>query len=155
MKKLLFICFAALGMAGCKTKNTEPGIPVEVRAEKEAWKIIKQEQTGGRVKAGNELITSQEALTKLYSELNLTDVPVIDFKNKNVVALFFGEKRTGGYSISVEDVVVENYRAEVKILKGYPEAGGMVTMMITSPYCIAVITKAKETVFVQDPPPAK
>ncbi len=155
MKKILFICFAALGMAGCKTKNTEPGIPVEVRAENYTWKIIKQEQTGGKDKAGNELITSQEALTKLYSELNLTDVPVVDFKNKNVVALFFGEKRTGGYSISVENVVVKNYKAEVTILEEYPEKGGMVTMMLTSPYCIAIIPKAKETVFLQNPPPVK
>lgn len=148
MKKVVFICIAVIGMEGCKPKQAAPAAPTELRVEKNAWKIIKQEQTGGRDKAGNEVITSQEGLTNLYGELNLADVPAVNFKENNVVALFLGEKRTGGYSISVESAVVKNDKAEVKILNGYPEAGGMVTMMLTSPYCIAAIPKANETVFI-------
>jgi hypothetical protein len=50
-----------------------------------------------------------------------------------------GEKRTGGYSITINSMTIKGDTAVLHVVETKPE--GMATMAITSPYCIASITK--------------
>jgi len=139
MKKIITFSLLIL-FAACKTAT--PTIGGEA-----TFDILKQETNGGRAKAGNVVITSQKELDALYSELNLTTAPVLDFTTNNVVAVFMGQKNTGGYSIRINKVVLNDNAAIVTIQQTRPE--DMAAMMITEPYCIAKIPKTKKVEFLQ------
>jgi hypothetical protein len=138
MKKLAALSLILVALMGCSAQKGKGG--------NNGYTILKQGAYGGREVAGNETITSQAQLSKIYSELNLEDVPAIDFSKNNVVALFLGQKRTGGYGIGIDTLEVKNNTVVVKVLKSKPD-GGIATMALTAPYCIASIPKTDKVIF--------
>lgn len=140
MKKIITLSLAIVLFAACKSAAPEIG-------GVGTFDILSQETNGGRVKAGNEVIKSQDKLNALYAELNLTDVPTVDFETNNVVALFMGQQRTGGYSISLSGVTLSEDTARVQIIETAPQ--DMATQALTEPYCIAKISKSKKVEFMR------
>lgn len=139
MKKLLTLSLLLM-LVACKI-NVVNNFNMDTAI---AFEILKQEAYGGRDAEGTVVVTSQEQLNGLYKELGWNDVPAVDFTKNNVVALFMGEKRTGGYSIGIKKVVVKDNTAIITVTETKPE--GMATMALTAPYCIALIPKTKEVV---------
>ena len=144
MKKLLTLIVLFI-LASCKVSvvnnfNTDMAI---------AFEILKQETYGGPEQNGTTVVTSQQQLQELYNKLGWNDIPQIDFTKNNVVALFMGEKRTGGYSIGIKKVTIEGNTAIVTSVETKPQEGN-VTMAITSPYCIALIPKTQKVTIKQD-----
>lgn len=140
MKKIITLCLLTVFFASCK--SSAPVIGGEG-----SFDILHKETNGGRQKAGNEVIKSQDELNALYAELNLTDVPEIDFQANNVVALFMGQRNTGGFSISIGAVTLTDGLATVQIIETAPQ--DMATMAITEPYCIAKISKSNKVEFIR------
>ncbi|MEL1243005.1 protease complex subunit PrcB family protein [Flavobacterium sp. DGU11] len=140
MKKLLTLALLALAFASCKI-NVVNHIAV---AAPITFEILKQEAYGGRDKESAAVITSQSQFIALYNELGWSDVPPVDFEKQNVVALFMGQKSTGGYSISVKSININDDTATIKVLETVPS--GMATMAITNPYCIALIPKTEKVI---------
>jgi len=138
MKKLAALSLVLVTLIGCSAQKSKGG--------DNAYTILKQDAYGGREVACNETITSQAQLSKMYSELNLEDVPAIDFKKNNVVALFLGQKSTGGYSISIDSLIIKNNTTVIIVLKS-PPSGDIVSMALTAPYCIASIPKTDKVLF--------
>lgn len=144
MKKLLTLIVLFV-LASCKVSvvnnfNTDMAI---------AFEILKQETYGGPEQNGTTVVTSQQQLQELYNKLGWNDIPQIDFTKNNVVALFMGEKRTGGYSIGIKKVTIEGNTAIVTSVETKPQEGH-VTMAITSPYCIALIPKTQKVTVEKD-----
>jgi len=144
MKKIITLSLLLVFFVACKSSSPTIG-------GAGTFDVLKQETNGGRVKAANVVIKSQQDLIALYTELNISDVPTIDFTTNNVVALFMGQKNTGGYSISIGKVTLdgESNTATVQIIESTPQ--DMVTMALTEPYCIAAISKSSKVVFVKNP----
>jgi len=67
-----------------------------------------------------------------------------DVKNSNFVILNMGEKRSGGYSITVENVEETADKVILTVKENEPEPGAMVTQAITYPYAIVKINSKKE-----------
>lgn len=108
------------------------------------FEMLAQSEYGGRETKSHEVITSSAALDKVYKELNIEKLPVIDFEKNNVVVLFLGQKSNGGYKISIKSVIVDGSTATVNTEEIKPT--GMSTMAITNPYYIAKIAKTKNVV---------
>ncbi|RWX01457.1 protease complex subunit PrcB family protein [Flavobacterium cerinum] len=140
MKKIITFSLLMLVFTGCKI-NVINNVKVDAAV---AFEILKQDAYGGRDKESTVIIKTQAELDKLYKELGWSSVPKIDFIQNNVVALFMGEKSTGGYSIGVRKVSVVDGTVVVNVLKTSPE--GMATMAITAPYCIVAVPKSDKTV---------
>lgn len=140
MKKILTLSLLMLVFTGCKI-NVINNVKVDAAV---AFEILKQDAYGGRDKESTVIIKTQAELDGLYKELGWSSVPKIDFVQNNVIALFMGEKSTGGYSIGVRKVAVVDGTVVVKVLKTSPE--GMATMAITAPYCIVAVPKSDKTV---------
>lgn len=143
MKRILLSGLAAVMLTSCSINvlnnaTISPGI---------AFEVLKQETYGGLETKSEQVITSQQQLNDLYKSLGWNNVPSVDFKKNNVVALFMGQKSTGGYSISVRKVTVEGNAATVYIKTTVSE--GMATMALTAPYTIAIIPKTNE-VFIEE-----
>ena len=135
MRKLLTIGLLLLVLTSCSI-NVLNNMRVDNVI---SFELLKQDAYGGRDAKSTAIITSQGQLQELYKELGWSSAPAVDFSKNNVVALFMGQKRTGGYSINVRKVTVEDDTATVEVLETSPE--GMATMALTAPYCIVVIPK--------------
>lgn len=156
MKKLITLSLLIV-LTSCITQKGADGTPGEAgkSGKTSAWKILYSGGYGGRETASNEVITSMQELDALYRELNIEDIAKVDFARQNVVAVFMGQKNTGGHSITIQNVTISNNTAEVLTVEEYPKRGGMVTMALTAPYCIAVIPKTKEVKFIDNTPPVR
>jgi hypothetical protein len=145
MRKIAIIAIAALCMAGCavKTKGEagKDGSAGKPAMMEKNFTILKQEEYGGLEKAANYIITAQKDMVLMYKDLGFTEIPLVNFDEKTVVAVFMGQKNTGGYSIGIESVTIKGNVAEVQVKETHPD--GMVTMALTNPYCIAVIPKSE------------
>jgi hypothetical protein len=65
--------------------------------------------------------------------------PPVDFKREGVVAVYMGQRPTGGYGLTLEseDVAVANGVATLVVAFHEPSPGGMVIQVLTSP-CLLV-----------------
>ncbi|WP_417352677.1 protease complex subunit PrcB family protein [Flavobacterium alkalisoli] len=146
MKKLALLSILFLLVSCVTHQKGEDGKPGK-SAMANNYEILTESGYGGHETAFNEVITSQERLDELYRELNIESIPTVDFDNNNVVALFMGQKPSGGYSIGIDNVKIENKTAFVKVKTTKPKAGENVTMALMQPYCIATITKTNKVTF--------
>lgn len=142
MKKVITFALMFVILTGCSIKVAN-NIKVDAAV---AFEILKQDAYGGRDKKSTVVVKSHSELAALYKELGWSNVPTIDFSQNNVVALFMGQKNSGGYSIGVRKVTVEDDTAILNVVETSPE--GTATMALTAPYCIVVIPKT-DTVVVE------
>lgn len=144
MKNLIIVLALAALTGCCSKKNTDAANTAEKQGTEvsaQAFEILKQETYGGRETESHEVITSQQQLNALYKELNQEATPAIDFSKRQIVALFMGQKTSGGYSIGVKSVAINGDTAIITVTKTSPE--GMATSALTQPYCLVSIAKTK------------
>src|SRR5690554_1328146 len=110
-----------------------------------SYQVLTDSSYQGKKQESFEVIDNHNDLNKLYATINDELVPNIDFAKSRVVALFMGEKNTGGYTIGIESVRQEKGKVIVKVKKTYPD--GMATMALTQPYMIAKIDTTRKIEF--------
>jgi len=141
MKKILMLSVLLLTViTGCSTKQ---GTTTD---SKNSYTILKQGEYGGRETESYEVIHTQEELDVIFRELNLEKAPAVNFAENNVVVLFLGQKNSGGNSIGIKSVQFNGDTATINVEKNSPQEGGMVTMAITNPFCVAALTKTAKVV---------
>jgi len=115
------------------------------------FKELVNETHGGFQTSKFLVIKEKQGTLDVYNQVNKIrkpsfDIPKIDYKKQYLLALFMGEKTTGGYAISVEYIQESTNKITVFIKEQIPE--GMTTMAITSPFCFVLMDKSdKEIVF--------
>lgn len=62
--------------------------------------------------------------------------PVVDFSREMVIAIFTGQKNTGGYKVDIQDININNSGMTVNVIFYKPSPGSIVTMALTQPYVI-------------------
>lgn len=97
------------------------------------------------------LIEDNEDYISAIEKLNIDESEYdkllnVDFKTNNVCLLFLGERNTGGYAISVDDIKKKQKTLFIKIKETSPEKNSNVITVITHPYCLVVIPKLKKIV---------
>lgn len=97
------------------------------------------------------VITSLQELKELWNRTFSSifpqpHLPDVDFSKEMIVAVFFGEHMTGGYSIQIERVVERQDMIEVEVIERKPGTGCFVTEAITSPYHIIKLEKKNKKV---------
>jgi len=137
------------------TRNVNAPIKSENKTHELLFKTLIENQMGGYVTPEIRVVKDREGLVKVYGQVNKTrkpgfPIPDIDFSKETIVAVFMGEKSTGGFGVSVEEVKEENRKLMVAIKERKPNPKDMVTTVITQPFCIVKINSAnKELVFVK------
>jgi PrcB C-terminal len=117
------------------------------------FQILLQDTHGGYTESKFTVIVDNESLTEVYNLLNKSrspklKTPVINFEKEMVIALFLGEKNSGGYAITVEQVLNKNNKVSVFYKATSPKLGDMVTSVMTQPFTIIKMPKTeKEIVF--------
>jgi hypothetical protein len=69
--------------------------------------------------------------------------PLVDFQTEMIVAVFSGEKSTGGYSIEITRIEEDStkHALEVIVHESKPPSGAMVIQALTQPYHIVKLTR--------------
>lgn len=146
MKRLLLVPFAILLFSCSSTKTTETASKSE-KNEAPLYEVLSQSAYQGRDEKSFEVIGDKASLVKLYETIHDTEVPKIDFKKQRVVALFLGQRNSGGYEIKIKNVEEKDNKIYVTVEEVGPKPGDMATMAITNPFVVAKINSTKEIVF--------
>lgn len=91
----------------------------------------------GHFLQGDYVVKDEQQWSNLWGKVNSINIPqlalpLIDFNNDMVIAVFLGTKRTGGYSIKISGIKETDDCLEVSVVETAP--GGRVTMALTQPY---------------------
>lgn len=116
-----------------------------------AYTIIFKSEMGGSEKAGHLLIQDNETYIQFIESLKLDESQYanflkVDFKKKNVLVLYQGQKNSGGYTIDIESVSNNDNTIVVKKSEIGPKKGEMATTVMTTPYCVALIPKGNKLI---------
>ncbi|HLO72641.1 MAG TPA: protease complex subunit PrcB family protein [Flavobacterium sp.] len=119
-----------------------------------SFSTIYKSTNGGTENAGYLHITNNEDYIKLIETLKIDEsefnkLVVVNFKENDVIVLYQGQKTSGGFEIDVEKITWENKILLVTKTEIVPNKGEMVTMGLTSPYCITIIPKTNSIKIVQ------
>src|SRR5690606_4483449 len=93
MKKVIFLLglIASLVLLySCSTSKSMKNI---------SYQVLTDSAYQGKQQQSYEVIDNQEDLIKLYRTVKDEEIPEVDFSKSRIVALFMGEKNTGGYAI--------------------------------------------------------
>lgn len=96
----------------------------------------------------------QVLLTSSASALSsATEIRVPDAGGGTYLAIFWGEKPTGGYSLEIRSVRAAGDRVKVHLSLKEPPEDAMVTQILTYPYAVAVVRNedlAQREVFLEN-----
>ncbi|AWG26418.1 protease complex subunit PrcB family protein [Flavobacterium kingsejongi] len=141
MKKLATLAVTLL-LFSCNT-----GKKVVSNESAPEFKVLTVSEYKGKEKKMYEVIQNEAQLKALYAAVEDPEVPTIDFKKSRIVALFLGEKNSGGYGIAVDKVTEKDNVVWVTVKETKPAAGEMSTMAITRPFTIVKIHTTKPIEF--------
>lgn len=147
MKKLLLLpMIAMLVSCNCKKTTLTGNDPA---SKQSLFEVLNESEYQGKEAPAFEIITDEASLKALYQLVNIEDVPKVDFTKQQVVAVFMGQRNTGGHAIKISNVTEKDNKIYVNVEKISPQSGQGVTMAITNPYSIARVNSKKEIIFVE------
>jgi len=116
--------------------------------------LAEGEQSGEITQRVNYRIRTEPEFTALWEALHTDDlmpVPFVDFEAHDVLAVFEGERPSGGYDISVVSVMDNgDGTVTVSILHEEPGNTCMTTSVITSPFELIVVPKSDAKIIRED-----
>ena len=71
------------------------------------------------------------------------ELPVVDFEKEMVIAVFMGERKSGGYEIEIKKIAERENKIFVEVEEKEPPSDSVQTMALTQPYHLIVIHKLK------------
>ena len=105
------------------------------------FETVEQKQTSGFKESGEYVITSendwQELWNQVYnsgSQLNEPDLPEINFDKEMAIAVFFGEKGSTGYNITIDFIKEFDEYVQISVLEESPDKGCIVGSALTQPF---------------------
>ena len=92
------------------------------------------------------VIKNEQEYLELQSKFKELRNAQVNFSTDYIIAVFQGQKNTGGYGISINKIVDEGESMAVYVQESSPGGGCMVTMALTSPYSIVKIPKTDKKI---------
>ncbi len=140
MKTRILIIILIIFLIGCEN-YTESSI---------SFQTIDKGILSGIQKKSNYIINNNKEFSELWNNINnykipKSEVPKIDFEKEIVIAVFQGQKNTGGYDIEITNIM-ENNKINVYIKETEPKPNNFVIQALTSPYHIIKINKPNKYV---------
>lgn len=91
----------------------------------------------------------QKIMNEVYKNLDqMPRIPVVDFTKNSLVAVFIGERRSGGFLVNIDSIIDGSRSITAHVTESTPGVNCMVTDVITRPYTIVKIPKTdKKPVF--------
>lgn len=98
---------------------------------------------------GKYVIRDENAFENLWQDASDEEIPEVDFASEMVIAVFMGEKSSGGYDVEIVEILETEDTLEVTISETEPGDDDMVTMALTYPeHIISLENIDKEVNFI-------
>ena len=133
-----------LGLLSGACQVADPA-PDSSPAKLEQW----SGQHSGVTEASHRVLRDRAAWNAFWPGVQQPPPRSFDPDREMAVAVFAGERRTGGFSLSVVSASPANGRFVVTYLESPPPRGAMVTQALTSPWALAVVPRTDLPVDVQ------
>lgn len=115
--------------------------------KKVLYEVLTQQADGGGNIHFFEILSEPNEIKMLQNDKKMKNkISPIDVQKSNFVILNMGEKSTGGYSISVENVIETDKNIIITVKETEPEPGSMVTQGLTYPFCVVKLNSKKEII---------
>lgn len=144
IKNTLFIyCLCLISCSAQKTTSTNYSAI--------SFKQITSQSHGGFNEEQYLVIKTIEDLKKVYTQINLfrkpgLPLPPVNFDNECIIALFMGQKKSGGYQIQIDSIKIKKDDSiEISVKETTPQ--GIASMAITQPFSIYLIQSKVEITF--------
>ena len=124
MRTIPILALASLSVA-CMGPGPDEALPIE-RLAKGQHSLQTEQQF--------EVITGQSQFRHLWSRFDAGAPPSLDFTRESAIAVFMGERPTGGYSIHVDSVMRSDGELLVEVVLQAPGPECMTTQAFTQPY---------------------
>ena len=94
------------------------------------------------------LIDDSDKWSMLWASMfpSTPNIPNVDFNVSDIVAIFQGEKRSGGYSLEIKNVLSENNKIKIFIDEYEPSEECVTIQVLTQPYHIIEMPKTDKSV---------
>lgn len=140
MKKIgVLICILATAVS-CAPKIVAP-------VNRPLYEILTQQSDGGGNIHFYEIVSEPKEMPMLQHDEHLRGkITADDIKTANFLILNMGEKTSGGYSITVDNVVETADKVIVTVRENEPAKATMSTTAITYPYAVVRINSKKPIV---------
>jgi hypothetical protein len=141
MKKVLAL-FIGFIMVSCNASKP-------VKSSKNAlYEVLTEQDYGGAAIRFYEILTEPNEIKMLQNDKHLRNkISITDVQKSNFVILNMGEKSSGGYKITVENVEETDKNIIISVKESNPEPGAMVTQALTNPFSVVQIYSKKEIIF--------
>ncbi|WP_112085835.1 protease complex subunit PrcB family protein [Flavobacterium lacus] len=138
MKKIFATIVVGLVLFSCSTQKISDEKPV-------LYEILKQEEQRGANFRFFEIITEQKEFKMLLNDPDLKKkIKPTDIQTSNFLLLNMGEKSSGGYSFSVENIEETENDIILTIKENEPQ--GLATTVMTYPLSIVKINSKKNII---------
>ena len=132
LKVLLLVCFLTLTSCSAQKSN--------YYSSSISFEKIGSHSYGGFQEEIYYVITDIQLLKKIYTQINLArkpglQLPTIDFDKECVVALFMGQKKSGGFAVEMDSIINKKNNSFEIIIKEISPID-MASMAITKPFII-------------------
>lgn len=98
---------------------------------------------GGSLEEVNLTITDASAWSALWSRIHSEPAPVVDFSSHQVIAVFLGQRESGGYAAVIRDVSPNAAFIAVRYAETTPPPGRPPPEGNTSPYALKIIPRSE------------
>jgi len=150
---------ALLLTAGCKalqsTPETEPKLVAEPKTPTagpaETLLMEWTEQYSNVEKPATVIAANEKEWQALWKAIGKQEAPVADLQVYYGVAVFLGQRNTGGYSVKLLDPVVREGKTVIPFVEKKPS--GIVMQVITYPYAVRLYPKTGTQVVVEPAAP--
>jgi len=141
---LLFLVFWFTAMlAG------DESFPETTTTESLTFTVLAEGSNSGIDEMNEAIISSQVEMDEMWKEHTAGVVlgavaPAVDFETETVIAVFAGQKSSGGYGVEVTEVVETDWELIVYVDYTEPSEGSFTTQAITQPFQIISIPNIDE-----------
>ena len=138
----LAFCPVLLLLSGSAAQATQP-------QDDTPFQTVEKYLFSGHTQAKNYVITSDEDWERLWLIVHNSDTPPlpgIDFTKQMIIAVFQGEKSSGGYGIAITDLIKVGKRLRVKVTELEPDLSCVTLTVVEQPYHIIVTERLSKKV---------
>ncbi len=87
----------------------------------------------------------QKLMNEVYKNLDqMPRIPVVDFTKNSLVAVFIGNRSSGGFMVIIDSITEGSKSISVNVTESTPGKNCVVTEAITRPYTIVKIPKTEK-----------
>ncbi|MGE3724109.1 MAG: protease complex subunit PrcB family protein [Candidatus Sericytochromatia bacterium] len=125
--------------------NSEPE-PVKIQSKDPISMRTLSRVSNSRVTEARYVIARDyEQFRQLWKEHNgsLEQMPEVDFQSEMVAGIFMGERSTGGYAVTIEEVLKEGEKFKFYYSESEPPEGSMTIQILTAPAHLIALPRSE------------